>query len=95
MFMIYSAPLGSFKTFSEYILYSFTWTVYFKNGVQNVHVIDSLASLKSTESSRRDENSEERPILSRNDLCFRFFIRENKINLVNIISEPFLLFGLL
>ena len=75
MFMIRSKPLGSFKTFSEYVLYLYTKhvDVHFRNGVQTVHVVfddqnDSVLNPKSIERSRRDIAADERPILSSGNL---------------------------
>lgn len=70
MFFIYSPPLRSFNTFSEYIkhLYVRNISCYFDSGIQNVHVVFddqslSLISPKDVERSRRDIDDDQRPVV--------------------------------
>ena len=74
MFMIYSAPLRSFKTFSEYIFYLFTKyvSIYFEQELKYVHVVfddqnECKKSPKAIERERRDRESDKKPIISMPD----------------------------
>ena len=74
MFMIHSAPLRSFKTFSEYIFYLFTRhvSIYFEQDLKYVHVVfddqnECQISPKSIERERRDIECDEKPIISMPD----------------------------
>ena len=109
MFIIYSAPLRSFTTFSEYIqnLYMKYVSVYFDVGIKQVHIVfddqnETCLTPKSVERSRRDNDSEKPGILpadfDQNSSLPRDWkkflkVRGNKKNLVHLISEQFLYLG--
>ena len=91
MFMIHSAPLRSFKTFYEYILYLYTKNiaVYFENDVKYVHVVfddqnDIQLSPKSIERARRDIQNEERPVIVTGDFSVEDSLPRNWNNFLKI-----------